>query len=296
MRMISETVGQLRRIIEALASDLYHPLGEIVLEGFSAPSALTLREAEKHPRTPLPAGTAWGMPWDYAWMFGRFTVPEEARGERIVLDLNPGGEAVLFVNGRAFGARRADRMDHPHQYISDQTVCRKAEGGESFDIALEVYGGTPLPEHPDRPVFPEAGVTFSPNSSASTGRSTFGWWNEEAYQLWLDLTVLRDVHDYLDPQDPFREAIAVGFTRLLDTLDAEQPLPQRRQAYMEARKLLAPLINAHNGTFAAPMGVIANSHLDLAWLWPMEETRRKTARTFAAVLRLLKEYPEARFL
>ena len=62
MRMISETVGQLRRIIEALASDLYHPLGEIILEGFSAPSALTLREAEKHPRTPLPAGTAWGMP------------------------------------------------------------------------------------------------------------------------------------------------------------------------------------------------------------------------------------------
>ena len=294
--MISETVGQLRRIIEALASDLYHPLGEISLEGFSAPSALTLREAEKHPRTPLPAGTAWGMPWDYAWMFGRFTVPEEARGERIVLDLNPGGEAVLFVNGRAFGARRADRMDHPHQYISDQTVCRKAEGGESFDIALEVYGGTPLPEHPGRPVFPEAGITFSPGSSASTGRSTFGWWNEEAYQLWLDLTVLRDVHDYLDPQDPFREAIAVGFTQLLDTLDAEQPLPQRRQAYTEARKLLAPLINAHNGTFAASMGVIANSHLDLAWLWPMEETRRKTARTFAAVLRLLKEYPEARFL
>ena len=294
--MINELTEQLRHVIEALAADLYHPLGEITLEGFSAPSVLTLKEAETYPREPWPAGTVWGMPWDYAWMFGRFTVPEEARGERIVMDLNPGGESVLYVNGKVFGARRGDRMDHPHQYISDQTVCLNAEGGESFGIALEVYGGTPLPDHPSRPVFPETGVTFTRNSPAVTGRSTFGWWNEEAYQLWLDLTVLRDVHDYLDLHDGFREALADGFSRLLDSLDMEQPLPRRRQAYIDARRLIAPLVNAHNGIFAASMGVIANSHLDYAWLWPIEETRRKTARTFAAVLRLLKEYPEAKFL
>ena len=294
--MINELTEQLRHVIEALAADLYHPLGEITLEGFSASSVLSLKEAETYPQEPWPAGTVWGMPWDYAWMFGRFTVPEEARGERIVMDLNPGGESVLYVNGKVFGARRGDRMDHPHQYISDQTVCLNAEGGESFGIALEVYGGTPLPDHPSRPVFPETGVTFTRNSPAVTGRSTFGWWNEEAYQLWLDLTVLRDVHDYLDLHDGFREALADGFSRLLDSLDMEQPLPRRRQAYIDARRLIAPLVNAHNGTFAASMGVIANSHLDYAWLWPIEETRRKTARTFAAVLRLLKEYPEAKFL
>ena len=294
--MINEIREQLQHLIDALAADLYHPLGEITLEGFLAPGALTLEEAETHAREPWPAGTAWGKPWDYAWMFGSFTVPPEARGERIVMDLNPGGESVLFVNGRVFGARRGDRMDHPHQYISDQVVCRKAEGGESFAIALEVYGGTPLPDHPSRPVFPEEGVTFTRTGPAVTGRSTFGWWNEEAYQLWLDLTVLRDVHDYLDPHDGFREALADGFARLLDSLDAELPLPERRQAYSAARELIAPLAAAHNGTFAASMGVIANSHLDLAWLWPMEETRRKTARTFAAVLRLLEEYPEAMFL
>ena len=294
--MINEIREQLQHLIDALAADLYHPLGEITLEGFLAPGALTLEEAETHAREPWPAGTVWGKPWDYAWMFGSFTVPPEARGERIVMDLNPGGESVLFVNGRVFGARRGDRMDHPHQYISDQVVCRKAEGGESFAIALEVYGGTPLPDHPSRPVFPEEGVTFTRTGPAVTGRSTFGWWNEEAYQLWLDLTVLRDVHDYLDPHDGFREALADGFARLLDSLDAELPLPERRQAYSAARELIAPLAAAHNGTFAASMGVIANSHLDLAWLWPMEETRRKTARTFAAVLRLLEEYPEAMFL
>ena len=294
--MINETVGQLQHLLEALEADLYHPLGEIVLEGFPASGSMTLQEAEKRERTSWPAGTAWGHAWDYAWMFGRFTVPEEARGERIVMDLNPGGESVVYVNGRVFGARRGDRMAYPHQYISDQTVCMKAEGGECFSISLEVYAGTPLPVHPNRPLFPEENVAYAHEGPAVTGRSTFGWWNEEAYQLWLDLTVLRDVHDYLEQHDSFREALADGFTRLLDYLDAELPIPERRKAYVEARKLISPLMNAHNGTFAASMGVIANSHLDYAWLWPVCETRRKTARTFAAVLRLLKEYPEAIFL
>ncbi len=294
--MTNELTDQLRHVIDALVADFYHPLGEIALEGFLAPGDLSLGEAQAQARAPWPEGTAWGKPWDYAWMFGQFTVPREARGERIVMDLNPGGEATLFVNGRAFGARRAERMDQPHHYLVDQAVCLKAEGGESVSLAMEVYGGTPLPDHPGRPVFPENGVSFAGTGPAVMGKNTFGWWNEEAYQLWLDLTVLRDVHAYLDENDGFREALEEGFAALLDALDLELPLPQRRQACQDARGLIAPLINAHNGTFAAAMGVVANSHLDLAWLWPMGETRRKTARTFAAQLRLLREYPEALFL
>ena len=41
---------------------------------------------------------------------------------------------------------------------------------------------------------------------------------------------------------------------------------------------------------------VGNAHLDLAWLWPMAETHRKTERTFAAQLRLLEEYPEYKFI
>ncbi len=41
---------------------------------------------------------------------------------------------------------------------------------------------------------------------------------------------------------------------------------------------------------------VGNAHLDLAWLWPIAETGRKTARTFAAQLRLIEEYPEYKFI
>ena len=42
-REISE---QLEQLIRALEADLYHPVGEILLEGFLAPGSLTLAEAE----------------------------------------------------------------------------------------------------------------------------------------------------------------------------------------------------------------------------------------------------------
>ena len=228
--MINEIADQLNRIIEALAADFYHPLGSIPLEGFRADRDMTLSEAEAAPRTPWPEGTVWGGSWEYAWMFGSFTVPPEAAGERIVMNLNPGGEATVFVNGKPFGARRADRMDHPHHYMVDQTVCSCACGGETVSVAMEVYGGTPLPDHPSRPVFPEEGVVFTHTAASVVGENTFGWWNEEAYQLWLDLTVLRDVHRYLDPDDAFSEALEKGFADLLDTLDLEQPVTNRRKA------------------------------------------------------------------
>ena len=48
----------------------------------------------------------------------------------------------------------------------------------------------------------------------------------------------------------------------------------------------------------APRGRLAvsgHAHLDLAWLWPMEETRRKATRTFHTVMGLINRYPELTF-
>jgi len=38
-----------------------------------------------------------------------------------------------------------------------------------------------------------------------------------------------------------------------------------------------------------------HAHIDLAWLWPIEETRRKAQRTFSGMLSLLARYPEFTF-
>ncbi len=296
-----EQRDQLVLVIEALARDFYHPLGTISLSGFKADKKLLLNETEGYERKPFPVGMAWGNNWEYAWMFAAIVLPKEAVGERIVMNLNPGGESTLFVDGVPFGTRRAESVTYPHHYIVDQTLTKCAQGGEVFELAMEVYAGTPLPFSPkgrsaSGPIFPEQGVPMVNTAPAVIKESNFGIWNEEAYQLWLDMTVLLDVYDTQDSDSFLREKIGYTFGELLDTMDMEQPLAARRAVYKEARKLLEPLMQAHNGTFAPSMGAIGNSHLDVAWLWPLAETQRKTIRTFAQQLRLLEEYPEAMFL
>ena len=49
--MINELTEQLQHVIDALAADLYHPLGEMILEGFKTKEELSLTEAERLPRT-----------------------------------------------------------------------------------------------------------------------------------------------------------------------------------------------------------------------------------------------------
>jgi len=296
-----EQRDQLILWIDALTRDFYHPVGEITLEGFKAESKLLLSDAEKQARQPIPEGTAWGNPWEYAWMFSKIVLPECVKGERVVMNLNPGGESTLFVNGKAFGTYRGGGVLHPHHFMVDQILTTCAEGGEEFELAMEVYGGTPIPVSPkgrcaSGPVFPEEGVRMKGEVPAVLGKCDFGIWNEEAYQLWLDLTVLLDVYDTQDENSFLKEKIGSLLGEVLDRVDIEVPLAQRRIAYVQAREIVKPAMKAKNGTFAPSMGAIANSHLDVAWLWPLAETERKTIRTISQQLRLLEEYPEAKFL
>lgn len=58
------------------------------------------------------------------------------------------------------------------------------------------------------------------------------------------------------------------------------------------------LLNLEKCSWEAPeqgspftISAIGHSHLDLAWLWPLRETRRKIGRTLATVFTLMERYP-----
>ena len=43
------------------------------------------------------------------------------------------------------------------------------------------------------------------------------------------------------------------------------------------------------------LDLTGHAHIDLAWLWPLSETRRKAIRTFSTVLSLMEQYPDFTF-
>ena len=41
---------------------------------------------------------------------------------------------------------------------------------------------------------------------------------------------------------------------------------------------------------------IGHTHIDIAWLWTVEQTREKVLRSFSTVLRLMEQYPDYKFM
>lgn len=300
--MHSEWRDRVRHWVRTLKDDFYEPLGEITWEAFPTMDYLTPEEAEKGAFVPVSPGFSWGHIWEYCWFRGSITLPEQAAGKRIVMDLKPEGESTLFVNGKTFGTYRASWILEQHHFMEDNVLAFCAEGGEHFDLLMETYAGHFMPDAPTGgcvtgPVLPGAYEDTAVEGARRTlGRCTYGIWNEDAYQLYMDVDTLGRLLETLEKTSLRGARIARALQQFTLIVDFEQPREQRVASYRAAREVLRPVLEAKNGSSAPVFYAVGNAHLDLAWTWPMEETFRKTARTFAAQLRLMEEYPDYKFI
>ena len=77
-----------------------------------------------------------------------------------------------------------------------------------------------------------------------------------------------------------------------------EPLPQEAlDACDTAREVIATGLARIKDRYP-PIGKVTltgHAHIDLAWLWPVAETRRKIRRTWSSMLRLMEHYPEFTF-
>lgn len=302
MKLQAEWRDRLRHWIHTLAQDFYQPIGEIRFDAFFTYEQLPREEAEKQSFMPIEVGTKWGQQWQYAWLKSKITLPDEAKNKMIVMDLRPGGEATLFVNGKSFGTKRAEWVNVPHHYIQDNILCESGEAGKNFELLVEAYAGHYFPESElggcaVGPVLP--GKYQDPlegKERTELGKSTYGIWNEDAYQLWMDVVTLKEVMENLSEGSLRAAKIAKGLKDFTLCVDFEQPLDARIKDYRKGREILKPLLQAKNGSTAPTFYGIGNSHLDVVWLWPYQETIRKTSRTFAQQLRLIEKYPEYKYI
>lgn len=274
---------------DELPRHFYRPLGSVALEGFVTMDQFTPNEAQQQSFIPMPPGTPWGSKWQYGWFRGTFELPPEAAGERIVLSPNPGAESIIFINGVAAGAR-----DRQHTEI---TLATSGIPGTRYEVLMESYAGHGPrachagPTPPGRETVPEPAP-----AQTVVGDTTYGIWQEEVYQLWLDVQTLFQLREAMD-QDSLRVAeIDRGLRDFTLIVDFELPREQMLATVRTCRERLAPLLACVNGSTTPVMFAFGHSHIDVAWLWHLAETERKVGRTMATQLALMAEYPEYKFL
>lgn len=274
---------------EELNRQLSTPVAEVAFDGFVTTEALTPGQAEEGDFSPFPAGTEWGGCWEYGWFRADIELPSACENRRVVLFSGLDGEQLFYVNGRAIGA-----VDKEHPYV---TLTRSGHAGERFHVLAESYAGHgPRLETgglcpPERRAVPDA-----PKAQCRVKPTVLAVWNEEAYQLKLDFETLTELLRCLPDTSLRAMRIAEALDRVTHEADLELPPKERPEAWRKGRECLREAMACHNGSTAPEMRLIGQSHIDLAWLWPREETFHKACRTYSTQITLMEEYPEYRWL
>lgn len=274
---------------EAFEDNLYSPLGEFALSGFTTREQLTLEQAKGQSFRPFPKGTAWGEKWEYGWFRAEVTLPEEAAGKRILLHIGAGPEMLVFVNGQEAGS-----IDRQHRRVE---LTDGAVPGRQFEVYAEVYAG--------HGVRAESGGIFSrdaipvpepPKAQCVVGSSDFGIWNEEMFRIYADYHTLYELWKAMPDSDLRTMKIGEALQRFTLTADFEAEEPLRMESIRQAGEILRPLLEKHNSDTVPEYTIFGQSHIDLAWLWTQEETKRKSARTYSNQIKLMERYPDYKFL
>ncbi|MFC4386648.1 alpha-mannosidase [Gracilibacillus marinus] len=82
------------------------------------------------------------------------------------------------------------------------------------------------------------------------------------------------------------EEVADAFRIITNVDDIDHSFIQQQESFIQ--ETLNKIAGYREGTIKA----IGQSHIDVAWLWPLKETIRKTSRTFSTASTLLDEYEE----
>ncbi len=274
---------------EAFAENLYRPLGEVSLSGFTTFRQLTLQQAGEQSFRPFPKGVSWGEKWEYGWFRARVTMPREATGERIMPHIGAGPEMLVFVNGREAGS-----IDRQHAWVE---LTGSAVPGECFEVYAEVYAGHGVRAE-NGGIFTREAVPVPepPRHQCVVGSSHFGVWNQEIFGIYADYHTLYELWKAMPDSDLRTMKIGEALQRFTCIADFEAEEPGRSESIRKAGEILRPLLEKRNGDTVPEYTVFGQSHIDLAWLWPLDETKRKAARTYSNQVKLMERYPNYKFL
>ncbi|GGK21321.1 alpha-mannosidase [Streptomyces camponoticapitis] len=248
-------------------------------------------EARTATYRPFAMGTPWGPPWGTTWFAVRGEVPADWSGRRVeaVFDLGfvgdwPGNQAEALVHTPDGSPVKA--VNPQNQYVP---VAHPATGGERVDFLIEAASNPDILANDFREPTPLGDKATAGRKPLYTfARADLAVLDENVWHLSLDLQVLRELMLELGEQDPRRYEIMYALDRALDELDLDD-VPGTATA---VRQALKGVLERPAHASAHTLSAVGHAHIDSAWLWPIRETKRKTARTFSNVTALAGEYEE----
>ena len=243
-------------------------------------------ELDGLPETRMRLGDLWKVGYDDTRFFeADVRVPASFAGRRVYLCFDFGGESIVRINGKIVGAV-SSRANSGWVGRNEILFSDPLRAGETLHIQLE--SAVDCGGFCDRAQAGETHMTYEMKTAE------LQLINEAAEGLYYDLSCAFEIYERCpDPVTARRIYNAVETAAHIPDYDAG-----KKRFYADAKKAREYLKKALAKIgYVVPGRVImaGHSHLDVAWLWTVNEITRKCARTFSNNLALMDLYPDFRF-
>lgn len=259
---------------------------EIIIENFkyiggNYKNIDKIKKIKNNEFTDFESGEFWGGKDKHGWFKFSIEVPKDFDGETVALAIytfeegwdatNP--QFILYVN-----EEQIQGIDINHREV---ILSHNAKAGEIYNIDLHAYSG----------MLANKRVTLY---------SKFLAIDMNSRELYFNLKVAADACAQIDSGDKDRINMIDILTKACNLIDFrkskgilydESVIKANR--YLNKEFYENKNICGYNGVMATCVG---HTHIDVAWLWTVEQTREKVSRSFSTVLKLMEEYPEYIFM
>ncbi len=272
-------VKRITRLIDVLRSD-YLCTGSVEVNGFRfRDGRYTIEQIDEGEWRDFDSEKdLWGYRECYAWFRHSFEIPAEFAGKPVLYEIMPsqkewrggGTQFIVFANGKLLQG-----VDSNHNSVR---LLDRAKGGERFDVCINAYtddwdfGGKMMM------------------------RARIKTYDELVMKLIFDLLTPLEVANLYETDDLPRINIVKSLNDAVNLLDLSTPDRAAFAASAEAAIALLDREIYGRDTLGVKTSCIGHTHIDVAWLWRLLQTRDKTGRSFATVLKLMEEYPEYKFM
>jgi alpha-mannosidase len=283
--LIPKVEQRIEQYLNFLDHNAYKKITDLEFEIFEAGETYRLPpENVDWKKINIPA--FWGKEWTCFWFRSVYHVP--LSNTPLFLSVTPNADSLAFIDGKPAGA-----FNRFHKKL------RIDADGKAHTVHIEAYSG-----HPCGGCGPHDGMSIFLNTGGenlSAFPNTFNGGcllerREAIHSLFYDVLALYKTAKIADANSLRKAKILKGLSEALSVVSLNDNNNELDKQAMAAAQLLAPLLVLKNSPTTPAVHLIGHAHIDHAWLWPIAETERKAARTFANMLRFIKEYPEFKFI
>lgn len=272
----------LHTLLETLETHCWIPVAPLTVTVWKTREPVPFERRTDGERINLKPGDVWGSAvFDCAWFRFKGTIPERFADIRpLALRIDANGELLL-----------TDTQGVPLRGLTSRASHFAKHLGRPLKTIFQGLEKISVPDSKPRQIecWADAGFNDLFGSKSSDGSlvcAEIVAVRENVRSLYYDMEVLLDAAEHLPDQHPQRIAIEAALNAVQKKL-----IRFSDEEIDAARRILAPFFRG-TGHTDMRLSAVGHAHLDLAWLWPVRETIRKGARTFATALYLIEQYSD----